>query len=245
MIGPDDTLSFNPSLSRGSQLTSAPLAAGRRGPVGARLRGQWLWEGRWRPLTVRAVLAPGHAAWQTIILVSVVYTYTMQLLILNYLDRAPWWLNLSLLFCSLLYFCDLVLHILHRKWLLVRINIRTKRRNFLTLVFDAVTLMMPSFWIDIYTLQPSYLRYYAIVSRWLEVLRIYRYVVHFWILNAGMQSHRKLLYMFEHVSITALVLHGAACLWFQSHRTLGEAGWGTLQYPMQGRIDNVAYDTYV
>ncbi|XP_048482639.1 uncharacterized protein LOC105394666 [Plutella xylostella] len=169
----------------------------------------------------------------------------MQLLILNYLDSAPWWLNLSLLLCSLLYFCDLVLHILHRKWLLVRINIRTKRRNLLTLVFDAVTLMMPSFWIDIYTLQPSYLKYYAIVSRWLEVLRIYRYVVHFWILNAGMQSHRKLLYMFEHVSITALVLHGAACLWFQSHRTLGEAGWGTLQYPMQGRIDNVAYDTYL
>lgn len=76
------------------------------------------------------------------------YTYTMQLLILNYLDSAPWWLNLSLLLCSLLYFCDLVLHILHRKWLLVRINIRTKRRNLLTLVFDAVTLMMPSFWID-------------------------------------------------------------------------------------------------
>ncbi|KAL0841121.1 hypothetical protein ABMA28_014878 [Loxostege sticticalis] len=204
--------------------------------------GKFLWEGRMRRYTMALMLTPWNMWFQSFLIMTIVYKFIVHLLIGYYMEESFFMVDLTLVMAEFVFFTDVLVHVLHTFWPLVRHHIRVLRRNYFCLAFDVITLVPLSLTFK----EKNEWQSLVLVGRWMGISRIYRLFVFFNSINATIRNSRKTLYIIEHVVFGMLILHASSCLWYASHRyrTLRKP-WYNLGYPPHVNSWKLKFDDYM
>lgn len=78
---------------------------------------------------------------QSFLIMTIVYKFIVHLLIGYYMEESFFMVDLTLVMAEFVFFTDVLVHVLHTFWPLVRHHIRVLRRNYFCLAFDVITLV--------------------------------------------------------------------------------------------------------
>ncbi|XP_013143805.1 PREDICTED: uncharacterized protein LOC106107482 isoform X2 [Papilio polytes] len=208
-----------------------------------RFKGKFLWNGRIGVITRFMLDLPWKLSWQIFTLVLIMYKFVIHLLLVYYMKRSWLILEASLIIAEVLFMVDVILHLLHAFWPLVRLHMRVYKRNYVLLFYDVISLAPLSI-IFKYNLKYKYL---AAIGSWLGVGRIYRMYVLFTNIKetVSMRSFRMKVYIIEHVLSVILLSHVSTCLWYSMHSTRSDMKeWHKLGYPEHVNRKKLQFNSY-
>ncbi|XP_028158356.1 uncharacterized protein LOC114351371 [Ostrinia furnacalis] len=205
-------------------------------------RGRFLWEGRLRKITMAVMLTPWNLWFQSLVLMTILYKFIIHLLLGYYLDKSWFFLDMTLALGEVFFLADIIVHLLHTFWPIVRLQIRTLRRNYLFLAYDIISLVP----LTMIFSNRADSRDIVLVGRWLGIGRIYRLFTFFRSVNESIHKSRKAFYITEHVVFGMLILHASTCLWYALHRlpTVSKK-WYNLGYPSHVNSWKLKFDNYI
>ncbi|XP_059045360.1 uncharacterized protein LOC131841129 [Achroia grisella] len=236
-----------PSLGTIGNSTMGTNAASRLNlpQIGQRtggFRGKFLWEGKMREITLAVMLLPWNMWFQTIVCLIIVYKFVLHLLLGYYFDKSYIFLNATIILTELFFIADVLVHCLHAFWPVVRIYIRSYRRNYILLVYDILSCLPLSTTFN----NRVGCEHYVLLGRWLGICRIYRLFTYFQLINETIRSTRKTLYVVEHITVVLLVLHASTCMWYSIHRSVEwSKKWYHLGYPDHVNSHKLKFDNYI
>ncbi|CAH2980383.1 unnamed protein product [Chilo suppressalis] len=205
------------------------------------LRGRFFWESRMKKITLPIMLTPWNMCFQSIVLLSVIYNFVVQLLLGYYLSGKQLGLEISVMVTELFFVCDVLVHLLHFFWPLVRLNLRVYRRNSFFLLYDVISIIPLTliFKLKGYTQM-------VLVGRWFVICRIYRLFSFFKQINENVRHFRMQIYIAEHMLCTVLFMHASTCLWYGLHKDKALLQpWYNIGYPPHVNSRNITFDTYL
>ncbi|XP_026725097.1 uncharacterized protein LOC113492021 [Trichoplusia ni] len=205
-------------------------------------RGKFLWEGKLGVITNFILMTVWSTRFQALVLVVVVYKFVMHLLLAYYIENEfRLFLEVSLIVTEVVYIVDVIVHILHAAWPLVRLHIRVFRRNLLFLAYDVLSMFPMTL---LFKNKPGCEKY-AIVGRWLEIARIYRLIQFFQDINGQMRTSRKFLFFSEQLIAATLMLHAGTCLWYTQNKLPAlQHPWHNIGYPSHVHARSLKFDSY-
>ncbi|XP_026317795.1 uncharacterized protein LOC113228654 [Hyposmocoma kahamanoa] len=229
------------NTSQGSHITAMTRAL---------QRGSNLWEGRVRKITECLLMLVWKNWWNILVLATIIFKY-----VLNFLGifRMPFSYKQIIypcqIFCEAIYFIDVVIHILHNYWSIVRLHIRIFRRSLYTLLYDIISLLpiiLACQFISKFYYTGITCQMLTLIGRCLVVGRIYRVIMYFRDLNGEMQKSRRLLFLLEHTLLVILVLHASTCLWNALNQPESPAKpWYNLGFPTRVRRARLTFQNYL
>ncbi|KAH9627836.1 hypothetical protein HF086_001732 [Spodoptera exigua] len=166
---------------------------------------------------------------QVLVLLSVVYMFVVHFILAFYFDETQFLvLELSLIWAELFFLLDVLVHLLHSYWSLVRLHVRVYRRNIFCLAYDVISLVPLTL---IFKGTPGY-ENVVLTGRWLQIGRIYRLFVFFQDINEQMRKSRRILFFSEQFVAVTLILHATSCIWYALNKVPQlEHPWHNLGYP--------------
>ncbi|XP_063825381.1 uncharacterized protein LOC135074947 [Ostrinia nubilalis] len=173
---------------------------------------------------------------------TILYKFIIHLLLGYYLDKSWFFLDMTLALGEVFFLADIIVHLLHTFWPIVRLQIRTLRRNYLFLAYDIISLVP----LTMIFSNRADSRDIVLVGRWLGIGRIYRLFTFFRSVNESIHKSRKAFYITEHVVFGMLILHASTCLWYALHRlpTVSKK-WYNLGYPPHVNSWKLKFDNYI
>nr|XP_034830292.1 uncharacterized protein LOC117987394 [Maniola hyperantus] len=208
--------------------------------INVHYRGQRLWEGRLGHITRSIMKGPWNIWWQSFTVLMIIYKYVVHLLIAYYLEDANPFLDATVILGEVFFSLDILLHLLHAFWAIVRLHMRVYRRNYIMLFFDVISLWPFG---TIFKYKKRY-ETWLLIGRCLAIGRIYRLFGFFRSLNETMRNTRKKIHVLEHILLVLLMLHGATCLWYWFHRpALSGRDWHLLGFKIPSR--SIQFDNYM
>ncbi|XP_063895224.1 uncharacterized protein LOC135118099 isoform X1 [Helicoverpa armigera] len=192
-------------------------------------------------ITHAVLMTVWNTNFQAFILILIVYKYLVYFLIVYYLEGNWIFLQLSVYIAELFFTFDILVHLLHKHWSLVRLHVRVYRRNSFFLAYDIISVVPYNL---IFSKRPAY-ESVTLIGRWLAIGRIYRLFIYFQEINEHMRKSRRFLFFCEQFLVSALVLHASTCMWYSLHRPPEmEHAWYNLGYPPHVQSRNLKFDNY-
>ncbi|CAK1595997.1 unnamed protein product [Parnassius mnemosyne] len=204
-------------------------------------RGNFMWKGRFGAVTRCILTLPWKFPWQILVVMLIIYKFVLQLLLVYYLNSSSLFLDATLITSEVVFTIDVVLHLLHAFWPLVRFYITIYNRNYFLLGYDVISLFPLSI---IFKYKEGY-ENISMLGSWLKIGRIYRMYTLFTNVKETMRSSRKNLYILEHLLTVLLVLHASTCLWYTQHTYSPETKeWYKLGYPDRVNVQKLRFNSY-